>query len=184
MPKKIEKKKVEAELGVNRYPVDAFEFLHHGLDYTVRKKHGPPSERLRSIYRWLERSEMDPAELIESLTAGRIPPQIGKHVEELGGLEASIMQLNRHVGGTDLCWGLREVALQRWGYLAPTVLRRWGITSTRDFGRMVFTLVENNLLQKQMDDCIEDFDGVYDFNAAFDCGCPGNGPAPPSGSPK
>ncbi len=157
----------EALPSASRYPVDAFDFLHKGLDYTVRKKHGPPNERLRWIYRWLEKNEMDPGELIESLKAGQVPVQIRDQIRELGGPEAAIEDLNRHVAGPDLCWGLRDLAIQRWGFLAPTVLRRWGITSTRDFGRMVFTLVENNLLQKQTDDCMDDFDGIYDFNAAF-----------------
>lgn len=164
----------DAMQSVSRYPVDAFEFLHQGLDFTVRKKHGPPNERLRLIYQWLEKSEMDPAELIESLKAGEVPAPIRDQIKALGGPDEAVEHLNRHVGGSDLCWGLRELALQRWGFLAPTVLRRWGIHSTRDFGRMVFTLVENNLLQKQMDDCIEDFDGVYDFNAAFNHECKGD----------
>src|SRR5689334_20631101 len=47
---------------------------------------------------------------------------------------------SRHVSGQDLCEGLREFALTEWGMLARTVLRRWNINSTMDFGRIVFAL--------------------------------------------
>jgi uncharacterized repeat protein (TIGR04138 family) len=60
-----------------------------------------------------------------------------------------------------------DLALEQWGLLAPVVLRHWGIRSTKDFGRMVFALVDHGLLQKQPDDDIRDFENVYDFETAF-----------------
>src|SRR5262245_60499400 len=45
---------------------------------------------------------------------------------------------NRHVSGQQLCEGIREYALRRWGLMARAVLTRWNITSTLDFGRIVF----------------------------------------------
>ena len=59
-------------------------------------------------------------------------------------------------------------ALARWGLMAGAVLRRWGITSTMDFGRIVFVMIENGMLQKTDDDTIEDFRNVYDFRTAFE----------------
>ena len=53
----------------------------------------------------------------------------------------------RHVGGQQLCQGLREYALCRWGMMARTVLAKWGINSTLDFGRIVFLLVQAGLLK-------------------------------------
>src|SRR3990170_512473 len=47
----------------------------------------------------------------------------------------------RHITGRDLSEGLRDFALLQWGMLARTVLARWNITSTFDFGRIVFALV-------------------------------------------
>lgn len=73
----------------------------------------------------------------------------------------------RHVSGQQLCEGLRQLAVQRWGRLAGLVLRRWGLRTTRDFGEMVFRLVERGLLGKQEADRVEDFDDVYDFDDAF-----------------
>lgn len=74
----------------------------------------------------------------------------------------------RHVSGTQLCQGLRDLARQRWGLLARSVLRRWHITSTTDFGEIVFLLVDSGWMQKEPQDSLDDFDDVYDFAEAFD----------------
>jgi uncharacterized repeat protein (TIGR04138 family) len=73
----------------------------------------------------------------------------------------------RHVSGQQLSMGLRALALQTWGPLAQSVLNSWNIRTTRDFGEMVFLLIELGLMGKQDSDCIEDFDDVYDFAEAF-----------------
>ena len=73
----------------------------------------------------------------------------------------------RHVSGSQLCQGLKELALKRWGLLARSVLERWNIKRTRDFGEIVFLLVNNGWMQKEPQDRIEDFDNVYDFSEAF-----------------
>ena len=77
---------------------------------------------------------------------------------------------NRHVSGQQLCHGLREFALAQWGLLARTVLRRWNITSTLDFGRIVYALVDNGRLSTTEGDTVEDFRSVYDFPSAFESG--------------
>lgn len=74
----------------------------------------------------------------------------------------------RHVSGQQLCKGLRRLALRRWGLLAPAVLARWNIRATRDFGEIVFLLIELGLLGRQESDSIHDFQDVYDFKTAFD----------------
>lgn len=77
---------------------------------------------------------------------------------------------NRHVSGQQLCEGLRELALARWGRMARTVLKRWNVNSTLDFGRIVFTLIEMGQMQKVEEDTLEDFKNVYDFESAFEAG--------------
>src|SRR5450759_2576054 len=44
-----------------------------------------------------------------------------------------------HVGGQQLAEGLREFAYLQWGLMASAVLRRWNVTTTYDFGRIVFS---------------------------------------------
>lgn len=73
----------------------------------------------------------------------------------------------RHVSGQQLCESLRDLAIQRWGLLAPTVLGRWRIHSTLDFGNMVYLLVNNGFMQKTDEDSLDDFRDVYDFTKAF-----------------
>lgn len=73
----------------------------------------------------------------------------------------------RHVSGSELAWACRDLALQQYGLLAPTVLAHWGVATTGDFGRIVFTLVEVGLLSTQEGDRPEDFDRVFDFLEAF-----------------
>jgi uncharacterized repeat protein (TIGR04138 family) len=90
-------------------------------------------------------------------------------VEKVHGKDAA-PGVCRHISGQDLSDGLRQFALDQYGMLARTVLARWNITSTFDFGRIVFALVENGFMQKTDDDTIEDFRNVYDFRAAFDVG--------------
>lgn len=77
-------------------------------------------------------------------------------------------EASHHVGGRELCEGLRELALKQWGLLARTVLTRWNITTTMDFGRIVFAMVDHDLLQKTDQDTLEDFKQIYDFRAAFE----------------
>lgn len=73
----------------------------------------------------------------------------------------------RHVTGPELCRALRLLALQLWGRLAQLVLRSWNIHCTRDFGEMVYFMIERGLMGKQDSDDIADFDDVYSFDAAF-----------------
>jgi len=73
----------------------------------------------------------------------------------------------KHVTGRELCEALRVLALQRWGPLAREVLRRWNIHTTRDFGEMVYLMVDLQLMGKQPSDDITDFDHVYDFAEEF-----------------
>ena len=83
-------------------------------------------------------------------------------------MDELISGIRRHVSGAQLCLGLRELASERWGLLARQVLKRWKIISTRDFGEVVFLLVDNGWMQKQPQDSIEDFEDIYDFTEAFD----------------
>lgn len=78
----------------------------------------------------------------------------------------------RHITGQELALGCRDLALQRWGLMARTVLEYWGIDSTRDLGEIVFALVELGVLVKQDDDSIDSFDQVFDFDEAFDLAYP------------
>jgi len=74
---------------------------------------------------------------------------------------------DRHVSGQQLCVGLRDFAIERYGMLAPSVLRAWNVNRTDDFGRIVFAMIDAGLLSKSSRDRAEDFRGVFDFQEAF-----------------
>ncbi len=74
---------------------------------------------------------------------------------------------SRHVSGQDLCLGLRDYAIAQYGLLARTVLRRWQVTRSEDFGAIVFAMVDAGLMHKNDDDSIRDFVEVFDFAEAF-----------------
>ena len=80
------------------------------------------------------------------------------------------LPLRRHVSGAELARACRDHALDQYGLMAGTVLGHWGIRSTEDLGRIVFTLVAVGLLVTQPNDRESDFDNVFDFVEAFDQG--------------
>ncbi len=73
-----------------------------------------------------------------------------------------------HIPGSELAWACRDFAIEQYGLLARSVLSYWGVTSTEDFGRIVFGLIEADLLIQHPTDKIEDFSAVFDFVTAFD----------------
>ncbi|MHC4994360.1 MAG: Minf_1886 family protein, partial [Planctomycetota bacterium] len=73
----------------------------------------------------------------------------------------------RHVSGQQLSEGLRDFAIQQYGPLARTVLRRWNINRTEDFGHIVFAMVEGGLMQATEEDSVTDFDSIYDLDDAL-----------------
>jgi uncharacterized repeat protein (TIGR04138 family) len=107
---------------------------------------------------------------------GRYPPEAFEFLQR--GLEVaaharhgpgpSDRGVGHHVTGQELAHGLRILALKSWGPLAREVLRHWNIRRTRDFGEMVYLMIDIGLMGKQDSDDIADFDEVYDFETAFD----------------
>jgi uncharacterized repeat protein (TIGR04138 family) len=73
----------------------------------------------------------------------------------------------RHVSGQELLDGIREYSLTQFGPMVITVFEEWGIYSCRDFGEIVFNMVEHKLLAKTERDSREDFVNGYGFDDAF-----------------
>jgi len=73
-----------------------------------------------------------------------------------------------HLTGMQLLEGIRIYALEQYGPMVPSVFEYWGVNNSRDFGNIVFNLVSCNVLGKTDKDSPEDFDGGYDFRAAFE----------------
>lgn len=82
---------------------------------------------------------------------------------QVGGLAGD----GHHVSGQQLCMGLLDFALDKYGMLAPVVMEHWKVERTYDFGRIVFALVEDGRMRKTASDSLDDFRGVYDFAEVF-----------------
>ena len=88
-------------------------------------------------------------------------------VKELRKKDAARAEKSRHVSGPELLEGLRGYALEQFGPLTKTVLEAWGVRRCRDFGEIVFNLIEYNVFSKTENDRREDFADLYDFDEAF-----------------
>ncbi len=88
-------------------------------------------------------------------------------VKELRKRDPSRAEASRHVTGQELAEGLRVYALDQFGPMAKTVLNAWGVRQCRDFGELVFNLIEYKVFSKTESDRPEDFEGWYDFEDAF-----------------
>ena len=66
-----------------------------------------------------------------------------------------------------MCEAIKEYAIEQYGYLAIVVLNKWGITKTRDFGNIVYNLIDGEMMKKSKNDKVEDFDAIYEFSDVF-----------------
>ena len=78
-----------------------------------------------------------------------------------------LAEAERHISGQQLCLGLREAAIERWGLLAPVVLEHWNVRRTNDFGRIVYSMIAAGLMTRTTHDSLDDFNAVFDFDEAF-----------------
>lgn len=123
-----------------KYHTDAYRFVFAALQYTQEK---------------LDRSvPVDERETDERDLSG----------QDAGGLEGH----SGHISGGELLEGIRDYALAEFGLMARTVFETWNIHETRDFGEIVFDLVERGEMRATENDCMEDFEGVYSFEQALD----------------
>ncbi len=90
-----------------------------------------------------------------------------QYAQEKLGRDRSSLQAG-HISGLELLDGIREMATRHFGLMAKTVLGSWGVTTTEDFGRIVFELIESGRMRKTEDDHLEDFVDVYDFAEVFE----------------
>jgi uncharacterized repeat protein (TIGR04138 family) len=120
------------------YPIEAFNFVRDGLTFTLERLH---NERLAPTHSGSRC--MDETQELQSLGA------------------------DHHISGQQLCLGLRDFAIDQYGLLAPAVLEHWFIKRTEDFGRIVFAMVDAELMSSTDEDSIEDFRSVYHFSEAF-----------------
>ncbi len=124
-------------------------------------------------------AEAPPESVVDVAARTPYPPEAFAFLRE--GLHSAAIQVHgpqaelvnpalaskRHVSGEQLCEALRDLAIRRWGLMAKTVLHNWHIHSTLDFGKIVYAMIDNHLMQKTDRDNLEDFRDTFDFAQAF-----------------
>ena len=95
----------------------------------------------------------------------------------LAALEEVVQKLprRRHVSGSELVSGCRDLALRLYGPMAKNVLEYWSVRTTRDIGEVVFNLLEVGVLSKDEADSRNDFDDLLDFTEVFETNYPWGG---------
>ncbi len=73
-----------------------------------------------------------------------------------------------HVSGEILLDSIKDLGRDRFGIMATDVFAAWGVRSTLDFGRCVFHMVDDGLLNKRDEDSLRDFIDKFDFRQAFE----------------
>ncbi len=94
----------------------------------------------------------------------------GAYLLVFDGLERALTRLpaRRHVTPRELVEGIRDVALEQWGFMARAVLEAWNVRATADFGDIVFSLIERGLLVAGDDDDRAQFANAFEFRDGFD----------------
>jgi len=73
----------------------------------------------------------------------------------------------RHISGPELLEGIKDFALLNFGAMGKAVFSQWGVRESVDFGRIVFSLVQAELMSKTENDAISDFTEGFDFDETF-----------------
>lgn len=165
-----------------RYPIEAYQFVREGLTYATEvlalgQKSASDIQKGLAQQEALEQSSSDFQKEID-LIAGIAAAEPADEEEpsfdmaELDTPEESEESPSadiegRHLTGQELCEALRQYALQQYGYMAFSVLSQWGISATRDFGSIVYNLIEIGLMRKSAEDRQEHFNDLYDFQEVF-----------------
>jgi uncharacterized repeat protein (TIGR04138 family) len=77
---------------------------------------------------------------------------------------------HRHVSAGELLDGFCAHAKRKHGILAHALVRKWGIESAADVGRIVYQLVEAGVLRTQEGDRFEDFENGCDLKDKLEDG--------------
>ena len=81
---------------------------------------------------------------------------------------AEDLSVRRHLSGYELLKGIVYLAHEKFGRMAVNVFGQWGISHTKDFGVIVYDLVDEGILSKTEDDHLEDFEDIFDLSEALE----------------
>ncbi|MFH1775993.1 MAG: Minf_1886 family protein [Candidatus Omnitrophota bacterium] len=114
--------------------------------------------------------EDNPIKKLEEIVESDKRYGLEAYIFVLEALHFTVFKLKRqgHLSGEELLEGIKEYAINQYGKMARTVFEHWGVKETQDFGNIVFTMVDNELLGKTEQDSIDDFKNRYNFKEVFE----------------
>jgi len=71
------------------------------------------------------------------------------------------------VSGREWLDSIRLLAVRKFGGKAKSVFRNWKIHGTKDFGEIIFSLIDTEQLKKRFKGSREEFENGFDFDEAF-----------------
>lgn len=77
---------------------------------------------------------------------------------------AASINAGKHISAKQLLTVCELLGWREFSFLAREVFEKWGVKNSRDFGQIVWLLVENDLLGKQDGDKESDFDDGFSFD--------------------
>ena len=72
-----------------------------------------------------------------------------------------------HINAADLCWRMHDRAMVMFNATARAQMYKWGITSTKDIGHIVFELINEGLITRSDNHQQSEFENVFDFEQEF-----------------
>ena len=138
-----------------RYHFDAYIFVFESLRY-AQEVLGWGKER--------PSTEGPSHKARETAGAPKQEDEQGEDVKQEDAEDEGSEHGERHLTGQELCEAIRLFALDQYGYMAKSVLNHWGVTTTGDFGEIVFNLIEVGQMHKTAHDRREDFNAVFKFD--------------------
>ena len=84
-----------------------------------------------------------------------------RHVHGIENYEPILTDDRHHVGAHQLLESVRRYAILEYGCLTSCVFASWGIHDTEDIGKMVYQLIDYQLLGKRDSDRLDDFVGGF-----------------------
>jgi uncharacterized repeat protein (TIGR04138 family) len=99
---------------------------------------------------------------------GEYPPEAYLFTIDALNRIADNLSVKRHLSGPELLRGIVWLAHERFGRMALNVFDQWGISRTKDFGVIVYDLIDEGLLSKTEDDDLQDFEEVFDLSEALE----------------
>jgi uncharacterized repeat protein (TIGR04138 family) len=85
---------------------------------------------------------------------------------ETGGIERRL----RHFSAAEFCQSFVRLAQEKFGDESIAALRSWHLDSSEKLGRVIYRLIDHNIMQRRDGDAQSDFGGQFDFSGEIGSG--------------